>query len=416
MSSAPSVRTVERLRGAAFLVTGGAAKVLALLNGSGEEARVVGGAVRNALMGFAVGEVDIATTAVPDEVILRAKAAGIKFVPTGVEHGTVTLIVDGHPYEVTTLREDVETFGRKAKVVFGRDWVHDAERRDFTINALSASMDGTVYDYTGGLDDLAQRRVRFIGEPARRIAEDYLRILRFFRIHAAYGEGLIDRDGLNACIAGRAGLANLSAERIRAEMLKLLVAPGSSPALREMSDAGLLLALLGGVTYSAALDAMIAAETRLALEADPIRRLAALSVAIVEDAARLTQRLRLSNVESARLDSMGYRWWRLASIDEVRARIRLYKLGPDRYRDRVMLGWARTGGDARHWQTLATLPARWTAPVFPLKAAEFMAKGLQPGPALGAALARAEQFWIDAEFPSGDAELTAIADRAMTAN
>lgn len=413
MSGAPSVRTVERLRGAAFLVTGGAAKVLALLNGSGEEARVVGGAVRNALMGLAVGDVDIATTAVPDEVIRRAKAAKLKFAPTGVEHGTVTLIVDGHPYEVTTLREDVETFGRRAKVAFGRDWVRDAERRDFTINALSASMDGTVYDYTGGLDDLAQRRVRFIGDPAQRIAEDYLRILRFFRIHAAYGEGPVDRDGLNACIAGHSGLANLSAERIRAEMLKLLVAPGASSAVREMSDAGLLLQLLGGVTYHAAFDGMVAAETRLALPADAIRRLAALSVAIVEDAMRLTQCLRLSNAESERLDSMAYRWWRLASVDEAQARIRLYKLGPDRYRDRVMLGWARAGGDAHHWHTLATLPARWTAPVFPLKAADFMARGLLPGPALGAALARAERLWIDAGFPSGNDELTAIVDRAM---
>ena len=415
MSAAPSVRTVDRLRGAAFLATGGAVKVLALLNGSGEEARVVGGAVRNALMDIPVGEVDIATTAVPDEVIRRAKVANIRFVPTGIEHGTVTLIVDGHPYEVTTLREDVETFGRRAKVAFGRDWARDAERRDFTINALSASVDGTVYDYASGLDDIAQRRVRFIGEPARRIAEDYLRILRFFRIHAAYGEGLIDRDGLNACIAGRAGLANLSAERIRAEMLKLLVAPAASPALREMSDAGLLLTLLGGVTYHAAFDGMVAAETQLALSPDAIRRLAALSVAIVEDAVRLTQRLRLSNAESARLDSMGYRWWRLAALDEARARVRLYKLGPDRYRDRVMLGWARAGGDAQDWQSLATLPARWTAPVFPLKASDFMVQGWLPGPELGAALARAEHAWIDAGFPSGKAELAEIAERAMKA-
>jgi tRNA nucleotidyltransferase/poly(A) polymerase len=415
MSGAPTVRTEERLRGTAFLATGGAVKVLALLNGGGEEARVVGGAVRNALLGLAVGEIDIATTAVPDEVIRRAKVAKIKFVPTGVEHGTVTLVVDGHPYEVTTLREDVETFGRKAKVAFGRDWVRDAQRRDFTINALSASMDGTVYDYTGGLDDLAHHRVRFIGEPARRIAEDYLRILRFFRIHAAYGEGRVDRDGLNACVAGRAGLASLSAERIRSEMLKLLVAPGASAALREMSDVGLLLELLGGVTYQAAFDGMVAAETQLALSPDAIRRLAALSVAIVEDAMRLTQRLRLSNAESERLDSMGYRWWRLVSVDEAQARIRLYKLGPDRYRDRVMLGWAREGGDAHYWQTLATLPARWTVPVFPLKAADFMGRGLQPGPELGATLARAEQSWIDAGFPSGKTELTAIADRAMKA-
>ena len=304
------------MRGARFLASGGVATALQLLDSDGEEARVVGGAVRNALMGRSVAEIDIATTAVPDEVMRRANAAHIKFAPTGVEHGTVTLIIDGRPYEVTTLREDVETFGRKAKVAFGRDWSRDAARRDFTINALSVSADGTVYDYTGGLDDLAHRRVRFIGEAERRIAEDYLRILRFFRIHAAYGAGPLDPEGLHACIAGRAGLKHLSAERIRSEMLKLLDADGASAALRAMGDGGLLLELLGGVTYHAAFDAMVAAEQQLALPPEPIRRLAALAVAVVEDAERLTERLRLSNAESAELVSMAYRWWRLVSIDE----------------------------------------------------------------------------------------------------
>jgi poly(A) polymerase len=410
--SAP-VQAVARLRGAPFLAGGGAATALKLLDCDGEEARLVGGAVRNALMGRSVAEVDIATTAVPDEVIRRASAAHIKFAPTGVEHGTVTLIVDGRPYEVTTLREDVETFGRKAKVSFGRDWSRDAQRRDFTINALSVSADGTVYDYTSGLDDLAHRRVRFIGDADRRIAEDYLRILRFFRIHAAYGVGPIDREGLHACIAGRAGLRNLSAERIRSEMLKLLDADGASSALREMGDGGLLLELLGGVTYHAAFDAMVAAEQQLALEPEPIRRLAALAVAIVEDAERLTERLRLSNAESAELVSMAHRWWRLVAVDEQQARFALYKLGPERYLDRLMLAWAQTGGDAGRWRELATLSSRWAVPTFPLKAADFIARGLQPGPALGAALARAEQLWIDAEFPEAKAELDAIAERAM---
>ena len=179
-----------------------------------------------------IGDIDIATTALPDEVIRRARAAGIKSVPTGIEHGTVTLVVDGQPFEVTTLREDIETFGRKAKVAFGRDWVRDAERRDFTINGLSVDADGIVHDHVGGLDDIAARRVRFIGDPDRRIAEDYLRILRFFRIHAAYGEGEPDRAGYLACIAGRAGLATLSAERMRMEVLKLMVAEGAAGAAR----------------------------------------------------------------------------------------------------------------------------------------------------------------------------------------
>ncbi len=170
------------LDNAPWLESGPAARVLKLLNGDGEEARVIGGAVRNALLKIPLGDIDIATTALPAEVIRRARAAGIKSVPTGIEHGTVTLVIDGHPFEVTTLREDTETFGRKAKVAFGRDWVRDAERRDFTINGLSVDAEGQVHDHVGGLDDIAAQRVRFIGDPNQRIAEDYLRILRFFRI------------------------------------------------------------------------------------------------------------------------------------------------------------------------------------------------------------------------------------------
>jgi poly(A) polymerase len=203
------VSGARRLDGAPWLKAGPAARVLALLNADGEEARVVGGAVRNALLDLPIGDIDIATTALPEEVIRRAKAAGIKSVPTGIEHGTVTLVIDAHAIEVTTLREDTETFGRRAKVAFGRDWVRDAERRDFTINGLSVDAEGLVHDHVGGLEDIAARRVRFIGEPSKRIAEDYLRILRFFRIHAAYGAGEPDRAGYLTCIAGRAGLAGL---------------------------------------------------------------------------------------------------------------------------------------------------------------------------------------------------------------
>src|SRR5947208_8276845 len=219
---------------ALWLRSGPTARVLELLSGNGEEARVVGGAVRNALLKIPVGDIDIATTALPDEVIRRAKAAGIKSVPTGIDHGTVTLVVNGRPFEVTTLRQDIETFGRKAKVAFGRDWIGDAQRRDFTINGLSVDADGVVHDHVGGLEDILAKRVRFIGDPDRRIAEDYLRILRFFRIHAAFGAGEPDRAGYLACIRGRAGLAGLSAERIRLEMRKLLVATGALQAAGAM--------------------------------------------------------------------------------------------------------------------------------------------------------------------------------------
>lgn len=405
---------VPMLADAPWLISGGTARVLQLLNADGEEARVVGGAVRNALLGLVPGDIDIATTALPHEVIRRAKSAGIKAVPTGIDHGTVTLVIDSQPYEVTTLREDTETFGRKAKVAFGRDWVEDAERRDFTMNGLSVDADGVVHDYVGGIADAAARHVRFIGDPDQRIAEDFLRILRFFRIHAAFGAGDPDRDGYLACIRGRAGLASLSAERLRIETLKLLVAPGASAAALAMADGGLLQALTGGVAYTGPLSAMIAIERELGLTASSTRRLAALTVAVTEDAKRVATRLRLSNAETKALDSMGHRWWRLATKGEADARRLLYRLGADRYHDRVLLGWARAGGDvgSSRWRALAELPQRWTAPKFPLRAADFIARGMAEGPSLGHVLTLAEDAWLAADFPLEEAALASIADQA----
>jgi poly(A) polymerase len=399
---------------APWLRSGPAARVLELLNANGEEARVVGGAVRNTLMNVAIGDIDIATSALPDEVTRRATAAGIKSVPTGIAHGTVTLVVDAQPFEVTTLREDTETFGRKAKVAFGRDWAADAARRDFTINGLSVDADGVVYDYVGGLDDVAARRVRFIGDPNMRIAEDYLRILRFFRIHAAYGSGEPDRAGYLACIAGRAGLAALSAERVRMEMLKLMVAEGASAAISAMADAGLLLPIFGGVAYTGPFAGMVSAERLLGLKPDPVRRLAALAVAVTEDARRIAARLRLTNAEAKALDSMGHRWWRLEAMDQATARRRLYRLGEEGYRNRLLLAWARAGGNAddARWRELATLPLRWSAPKFPLKAADFIARGMAEGPALGQVLALAEGAWLAADFPLDQSTIAAIADQA----
>src|SRR5947209_18915560 len=215
------------------------AQLLAVLDRDGEQARVVGGALRNTLLGLPHGDIDVATTALPQEVTRRAEAAGFKAVPTGFDHGTVTVVIEGRPFEVTTLREDVETFGRHATVKFGRDWKRDAERRDFTMNGLSLSPDGTVHDHVGGLADLRARRVRFIGDAATRIGEDYLRILRFFRFHAYYGEGHPDADGLHAAIVARAGLEQLSRERVRMELMKLMLAPHAVPALAVMAECGL---------------------------------------------------------------------------------------------------------------------------------------------------------------------------------
>jgi poly(A) polymerase len=406
--------TDARRLDAPWLSSGPAARVLALLNGEGEEARVVGGAVRNALLGVPIVDIDIATTALPAEVIRRAKAAAIKSVPTGIDHGTVTLVLDGHPIEVTTLREDTETFGRKAKVAFGRDWVADAERRDFTINALSVSLDGVVYDYVGGLEDIGLRRVRFIGDADQRIAEDYLRILRFFRFHSAFGVGAPEREGYLACIAGRAGLATLSAERVRMEMLKLLVTDGVVGAVEAMMDAGLMTSVLGGVAYLGPFTAMVTAEREIGLTPNPIRRLAALAVAVTEDARRLATRLKLSNAEAKALDAMGHRWWRLATADEARARRLLYRLGETNYRDRLLLAWARAGHDrdAPRWCELAQLPERFTPPKFPLKAADFIARGVAEGPLLGHVLTLAEDAWLAADFPLDQSALDVIADQA----
>jgi poly(A) polymerase len=390
-------------------------ELLAALDRDGEEARVVGGAIRNTLIGEAAGDIDIATTALPNEVINRVQAAGFKAVPTGIEHGTITAIAQGRPFEITTLREDVETFGRRARVVFGRDWRRDAERRDFTMNALFVSRDGTIYDYVEGLTDIAARRVRFIGDPSARIAEDYLRILRFFRFHASFGEGAPDPQGVAACIAGRAGLEQLSRERIRMELLKLVAGRRAPAALAVMTDCGLLDLVLAGVPFIASFAKMAELEARLGLSPDPVRRIGALAVCVIEDAERLRERLRMSNAEYERLWSMAQGWRDIGpDWDEQRAQVLLYRLGPDRFVDRVLLAWARSsqGPGDPSWAALASLPARWNAPRFPLKAADFIKRGLPCGPPLGAALAAAEEAWTAAGFPLEPDALAVIADAA----
>jgi len=397
-----------------WLARGEAAPLLKVLGSDGEEARIIGGAVRNALLRLPVHEIDVATTALPEEVTRRVEAAGWTAVPTGIEHGTVTVLLGGKPFEVTTLRRDVETYGRKAKVVFGRDWVADAARRDFTINALSLSADGELYDYVGGRADLAARRIRFIGDPAQRIAEDYLRILRFFRFHAWYGEGAPDPDGLHACIRGRAGIDSLSRERVRTELLKLLLAPRATPIMALMSEIGLLGSVLGSVALLASFENVIKLEAATAIEPDPVRRLGALGAWIAEDGKRLGERLRLSNADAERLIALD-RWWRvLPEHGTSAARALLYRLGPKHFTDQVLVAWSRSaaGVGDRAWRAIAELPRTWSVPEFPLKAADFMARGFAPGPALGAVMRAAELAWIAADFPVDAATIEAIADRA----
>jgi tRNA nucleotidyltransferase/poly(A) polymerase len=263
--------------------------------------RAVGGAVRNALVGRPVADVDIATDARPEEVTRAAEAAGLKAIPTGLAHGTVTVVAGGRPYEITTLRQDVETHGRHATVAFTDDWAEDARRRDFTLNALYCGADGTLFDPLGGYPDLAARRVRFIGDADERIREDYLRILRFFRLTAEFAEGPADAGGLAACVRERTGLAVLSAERVRVELLRLLAAPRGAEIGALMQDYGLLPGVLGAAPRPTLLARLAAIETVLRFAPDPVLRLAALAVEVPEDAERLRDRLRLSNDEAAKL-------------------------------------------------------------------------------------------------------------------
>ncbi len=385
---------------AALLSRAPLARALDLLDRDGEEARLVGGAVRNALMGRPVADYDIATTASPQTVTARAKAAGLKVRPTGIAHGTVTLLIDGQPFEVTTLREDIDTDGRHAIVRFGRDFAQDALRRDFTINALSLSRDGTIHDYAGGLDDLARCRVRFIGNPATRIREDYLRILRFFRFTAEYGEGPLDADGLAAAVALREGLSRLSRERVRVELLKLLVARRAPSIVTEIAETGLIGPLLQTVPQPRRLAAALA----IVPESDAILRLAALAAIVPEDAARLQDRLRLSKAETARLDAATRVLSRLHGVHEPPAseviRALLFKFGRPAVADGVSLAAAEAGGEGVAWQQVLRAIASETIPVLPFTAEDLIARGMAPGKALGDALRRLSSLWEAAGFPT----------------
>jgi tRNA nucleotidyltransferase/poly(A) polymerase len=400
----------------AFLNAKPLADVLAALNGDGEETRVVGGAVRNLLLGLPLAEIDLATTAAPKTVIDRATAARFKAVPTGIEHGTITVVAEGKPFEVTTLREDVETDGRHAVVRFGRDWKKDAERRDFTINAMSLSSDGKVHDYCGGLADIGTRSVRFIGDADQRIAEDYLRVLRFFRFFAAYGEGEPDRDGYLACARAYDKLGQLSRERIRAEVLKTLAAKRAPEAMTAMADAGIFGAVFANAPELPALAKLALIEQSNEIEPDAVRRLAAVAVRLDEDAVNLRERLRLSNEEFKRLFSMGDRWWQLTPArGEAYAKETLYRVGGEEYADRALISFAHSAASLadEKWGALLSLPSRWTPPRFPLNADDFIKRGVEKGPKLGKALAAAEAAWIAENFPEDAASLQKIADTAV---
>lgn len=426
-----------RLEKAAWLESVETQTVFAALSRGGCQARAVGGAVRNTLMGLPVVDVDIATTATPAEVTALAEGAGLKAVATGLGHGTVTVIVNHHPFEVTTLRQDVETFGRHATVRFTRDWAEDARRRDFTMNALYADADGVVHDPLGGYADILARRVRFIGQPQERIREDYLRILRFFRFNADYGAGALDREGLQACIRERKGLRDLSAERVRAEFFRLLTAPAAGRSLEAMYDAGLLLEVLASAPRLALFDRMARLEAQLGLTPNPVRRLCALAAATAEDAERLAARLKLSRAESRLLLTMskscesvgaggggqkagrqesdrqasGGRLRLTPAMSGQEARKSLYSLGREAFEAQTLDAWVREGSPAtdEQWRRLLETPLQWTAPAFPLKGADLLALGFRHGPELGETLKLLETRWANDDFQAQREQLLQMA-------
>lgn len=399
------------LAGAPWLEQPETRAALASLAAAGHEARIVGGAVRNALLGEPVTELDIATTATPDEVMAAASAAGLHAIPTGVSHGTVTVVANHVPFEVTTLREDVETFGRHARVAFTDDWAADARRRDFTINALYCDAAGTISDPIGGLADLAARRIRFIGDPQARIREDALRILRFFRFHARYSPNAIDAEGLAACAKERHLLAQLSAERVRAELLKLLEAPGAACAIAVMAAHGFIVEILGRAPRIGLLERLVAQDIERQRPADPLLRLSALAVAVEEDREHLAQRLRLSREEARDLVVIDPRLMALAALDDRGRRRALYAIGAHDWRRMAMVGAAAAETSAT-WNELAALPEQWPVPKFPLAGRDALALGLAPGPRVGTLLAEIEAEWIAGDFTADAAELLArLAER-----
>jgi poly(A) polymerase len=364
-------------------------------------ARFVGGCVRNALIGRPIADIDVATTLTPDATTRALQAAGVRAHPTGVEHGTVTAVYKRQPIEVTTLRRDVETDGRRAVVAFTSDWAEDAQRRDFTLNSLYARRDGSLFDPTGrGVEDALAGRIVFVGDPEMRLREDHLRSLRFFRFLAWYGRGEPDAAALAAIRKLKDKVESLAAERISAEVLKLLAADDPRGAVRLMAETGVLAVAVPAAVDLARLDALVAIE-RAEGRADPLLRLAAL---LPDDAAvgvATAQALRLSNAQRDRLEAalgpagLAPR----AAAPAVRAQV--YRLGAQAFGDRVLLAWARAGADAGGWKALIDIADGWSPPPLPVTGADALAAGAARGPKVGQALRALEAWWIEGDFQAG---------------
>ena len=360
------------------------------------EVRFVGGCVRNAVLGRAIDDIDLAVTAPPERVMRALEAAKIKVIPTGLKHGTVTAIADSHVYEITTLRRDIETDGRRAVVAFTDDWLQDAERRDFTFNALYADTDGTLYDPFDGRADLASGKVRFIGDPDQRIGEDHLRVLRFFRFHAWYGRPPFDAPSFESCARNAGTLVDLSGERVSKELLRTLLAPAAADAMDAMLGVGAFDHWLPEYDGSQRLRALVDREET----PDAIRRLAAVLPADA-DATAIGKRLKLSTQESLRLGLM---------LDAepavgVRPRAELYRLGKTTFVDRVLLA------APENWRAALKLAEQWTPPDLPVSGGDALKLGLKPGPKVGALIDAVERWWIDGDFKADRAQCLAELER-----
>lgn len=371
-------------------------RVFAALAAAGGEARVAGGAVRNSLLGEPVNDIDIATTLTPERIIAAGEKARLGVHPTGIAHGTITLVTGGKPFEVTTLRVDVETYGRKARVAFTGDWEADARRRDFTMNALYCSGDGKIYDPTMGYRDILKKKVRFVGEPAARIKEDYLRILRFFRFHARYGAGAPDAKGLAACIKYKSKLQELSSERIRQELFKLLEAKRASETIKLMAARNVLKVLFAPIVDLGAFARMAKIDAAHGFTPDALLRF----VLIAKAPLALRESLRLTNAEMKRLEAIMGNSAPHPSLRDKERRAVLYRLGAPLWRDMVRLAWAQSKErpSAKAWAGLLAFADEWAIPRFPLSGQDLLARGLKPGPEVGHELARLEDWWIASDF------------------
>lgn len=371
-------------------------RVFAALVAAGGEARVAGGAVRNSLLGEPVNDIDIATTLTPESIVAAGENAHLGVHPTGIAHGTITLVTGGKPFEVTSLRVDVETFGRKARVAFTDDWEADARRRDFTMNALYCDGDGKIYDPTKGYSDILRKKIRFVGDPSARIKEDYLRILRFFRFHARYGAGAPDAKGLAACIRYKSKLKELSSERIRQELLKLLEAKRASETIKLMAVRNVLRVLFAPAPDLGAFVRMAKIDAAQGFAPDALLRL----VLIAKTPLALRERLRLTNAEMKRLEAIVSETSPHPSLRAKERRAVLYRLGAPLWRDLVRLAWAQSRDrfGAKAWAALLAFADEWAIPCFPLSGQDLLARGFKSGPGLGHELARLEDWWVASDF------------------